>query len=437
MSDIPHVLILGGGYLGLTVAQHLERYTTRFDVTIVEPNGFMTYQPLLPEVAGGHVDPRDVTVPLAAILKKTRIVTGSVVSLDSATKTAVLTTDAGEQSTETYDHVVLALGGVSRTFPTPGLSENAVGFKSLDDAVYVRNRVLESIEIAARAEDAEARRKALTFVFVGAGYTGVEALAELSDVSKLAVELHPTLDEGDLRWVLVEALDRVAPEVGPELSAWSLDELRARGIDVRLKTTVASLENGNVVLSPADGGEGSETIAARTIVWTTGITPHPVLDHTDLPRGEKGHLIVNAALQVSRQDGEIVEGAWAAGDIAQVPDLTANTQPAFLPPNAQNAVRQGPVIAANIVAAIRGKQPFEYRHRSLGTIASYGIARGAANILQRFELRNLPAWLAHRGYHGLAIPGMANKRRVIAGWLLNPLNWQDLNSRPGLRKPAL
>lgn len=430
MVDNPKILILGGGYLGLYVASHLEAYSTPLDVTIVEPNGFMTYQPLLPEVAGGHVKPEDVRVELDRVLSRTRIIRGSLVSLDSVSNSAVID-HAGQQTTEHYDHVVLALGAVTRTFPTPGLHENAVGFKSIDDAVYTRNRVLESVRIAAHTNDDAERAKALTFVFVGAGYTGVEALAELSDVSKLAIELYPNLHEGDLRWVLIEALDRVAPEVGPELSSWSLRELRHRGIDVRLKTTMTSCENGDVVLSTG------ETIPARTIVWTAGVQPNPILDNTDLPRAPKGHVTANARMQVIRENGDPLEGVWAAGDNAHVPDLTAAEQPAFYPPNAQNAVRQARVIASNVIATIRRKELREYRHKSLGTIASYGIAKGAANILHAVLLRNLLAWLAHRGYHGLAVPSLDNKRRVISGWLFNPLNWQDLTIQQSTEKPAL
>lgn len=429
-STPPKILIVGGGYLGLYVAWNLERYRTPLDVTIVEPNGFMTYQPLLPEVAGGHVDPSDVKVELSRVLKHARIITGSLVSLDSTAKTAEISVD-GETSTEHYDHVVLALGAITRTFPTPGLKENAVGFKSIDDAVYARNRVLESIELAASTTDDAERQKALTFVFVGAGYTGVEALAELSDVSKVAIAEHPNLSKEQLRWVLVEALDRVAPEVGPDLSVWSLGQLRSRGIDVKLKTTMKSCIDGNVVLST------DETFPARTIVWTAGVTPSPVLDETGMPRGPKGHVSANAKLQVVTDAGDVIDGAWAAGDNAQVPDLTAAKQPAYYPPNAQNAVRQATVLAGNIVAVVTGRTPREYRHRSLGTIASYGVGRGAANIFQKLKLKNLPAWLAHRSYHGLAVPTLDNKKRIISGWLLNPLNWQDLRVHSSGPKPKI
>lgn len=427
----PHILIIGGGYVGLYVAWSLERYGTPMEVTIVEPNGFMTYQPLLPEVAGGHVDPANVRIELDRALTNTRIVTGSLVSLDSVAKTAEIQPKVGDRFTEHYDQVVMAVGAVTRTFPTPGLTENASGFKTIDDAVYARKRVLESVALAASTTDDAERRKALTFVFIGAGYTGVEALAELSDTSKIAVQQHPNLSEDDLRWVLIEALDRVAPEVGPELSAWSLVELRARNIDIQLKTTMKSCIDGEVVLSTG------ETFPARTIVWTAGVTPNHILDSTDLPRGPKGHVNANARLQVIRENGDVVEGVWAAGDNAQVPDLTAEKQPAYYPPNAQNAVRQAPVVASNIMAVLKGAEPREYRHKSLGTIASYGVGRGAANILHRLQLKDIPAWLAHRSYHGLVIPTVASKRRVILGWLLNPLNWQDLGAGPSGTKPPL
>lgn len=408
----PHVLILGGGYVGLYTAWGLHRHLapTAMRVTVVEPNAYMTYPPLLPEVAGGQVDPRNVTVQLRRSLRGVEVFRGSLVGLDCEAKTASLESLSGERTEMSYDHVVLATGAVTRTFPTPGLAENAVGFKTLEEAIYTRDRVLDSVALAASTTDPEERRKALTFVFIGAGYTGVEALAELSDLSKIAVDAYQELSRSELRWVLIEALDRVAPEVGPTLSAYTLDQLRSRGVDVQLKTTMESCIDGNVVLS------SGETIPARTIIWTAGVKPNPILDATNLPRGPKGHVNANAYLQVIREDGTVVDGAWAAGDNAQVPDLTAAKQPAYYPPNAQNALRQAKRLAKNLLAVRQGRPIVEYRHESLGAVASYGFGRGAAKI-KSLKLRGLPAWLAHRVYHGLAMPTVSRKVRIISGWI--------------------
>jgi NADH dehydrogenase len=426
----PHVLILGGGYVGLYTAWGLQKAmsSTPLKVTVVEPNPYMTYQPLLPEVAGGQVDPKNVTVPLTQHLRKVEVFRGKLDSLDSTAKTAVLESITGEKKEVTYDHVVFATGAVTRTFPTPGLAENAVGFKTLEEAQYVRDRVLDNIALAASTSDPAERKKALTFVFIGGGYTGVEALGELNDLSKLAVDTYPQLDRSELNWVLIEALDRVAPEVGPTLSKYTLNELRSRGIDVRFKTTVKSCVNGDVVLST------DEVIPAGTIVWTAGVKPNPVLDRTDIPRGPKGHVNANAKLQVIREDGSRVDGAWAAGDNAQVPDLTAAKQPAYYPPNAQNAVRQAKLLAKNIVAEIQGGEVVEYRHPSLGTVASYGFGKGAGKI-RSLKLRGPLAWLAHRGYHGLAMPTVGRKVRIVGGWLTGFVTPRDLTSLSATEHP--
>ncbi|WP_150307606.1 NAD(P)/FAD-dependent oxidoreductase [Planctomonas psychrotolerans] len=406
-----HVLILGGGYVGLYTAWELQKHASSagLRITVVEPNPYMTYQPLLPEVAGGQVEPRNVTVQLRRALRKSNVLRGELESLDVDAKTASVRDLQGTTRRLDYDHVVIATGSVSRTFPTPGLAENAVGFKTLEEAVYVRDRVLDNIALAAASTDADERAKALTFVFIGGGYTGVEALGELNDLAKITVDAYPEVDRSDLRWVLIEALDRVAPEVGPSLSRYTLGKLRDRGIDVRFETTVTSCVDGDVVLSTG------ETIPANTIVWTAGVKPNPVLDATNAPRGPKGHVNVNPYLQVAHEDGTIVDGAWAAGDNAQVPDLTAETQPAYCPPNAQHALRQAKRLAKNIAAVLEGREIEEYRHASLGTVASYGFGKGAANI-KGLKLRGALAWLAHRAYHGMAMPTVNRKIRVFAGW---------------------
>jgi NADH:ubiquinone reductase (H+-translocating) len=430
LNDTPHVLILGGGYVGLYTAWglHRKRATTPLKITVVEPQPYMTYQPLLPEVAGGEIEPRIVTVELSRALKGVHLFRGRLQSLDVDARKATLESITGAVETMDYDHVVFALGAVTRTFPTPGLAEHGIGFKTLEEALYTRDHVLDSIACAAATEDPDVRAKLLTFVVIGGGYTGVEALAELSDLSKLAVDEYPNLSRQELNWILIEALDRVAPEVGPKLSAWTLEQLRERGIDVRLKTTMKSCVDGNCEFS--DG----TTVPANTIVWTAGVKPNPVLDETNVPRGPKGHVNANAKLQVVREDGSVVEGAWAAGDCAQVPDLTAASQPAYYPPNAQHALRQAKVLAKNILAVVNGGEPQEYRHKSLGTVATYGVGRGAANVLG-LQLKNRLAWYVDRAYHGLAMPTFDRKWRIYTSWLSQAFTKRDITSMEAYRHP--
>jgi len=424
------IIILGGGAAGLTTALELQKRQPpqSASITLVDQSPYYTYQPFLPEVAGGHIAPRDVTVPLRKALRKTKVVEAAVTGLDASSKTITVTTADGVASELPYDQLVVALGAVTRTFPTPGLAENGVGFKSVEEAQYVRDRVLGNIAEAASVQDPATRRKLMTVVFVGGGYTGVEAMAELDDAAKAAVDEYPTLSRDELRFVLVEALDRVAPEVGPELSKWTLGKLRSRGIDVRLKTTMPSCIDGDVVLS--DG----ETIPAGTIVWTAGVKPNPVVADLGLPLGPKGHVNVSATLQVQTEDGRALDGVWSLGDVAQVPNLLAEKQPAYYPPNAQNAVRQAVTVADNVIAALSGAPLSEYRHESLGTVASYGIGKGAG-VLKGVKVKNVAAWLAHRGYHLYAMPTVNRKWRILTGWVTNFVGGRDQTPLVGLSDP--
>ncbi|MDH2444757.1 FAD-dependent oxidoreductase [Amnibacterium sp. CER49] len=422
------ILVLGGGYVGLYVTWTLEKHTeVPLEITVVEPRAYMTYQPLLPEVAGGHVEPRNVTVDLRQAFKHATVVRGSVTGLDSKRQFATVRTIDGQERRFDYDHVVLGMGAVSRVFPTPGLKERGIGFKTVEEAVGTRNRVLENVSRAAATDDPAERRKYLTFVFIGGGYTGVEALSELSDLSKKAIAAQPALAGERPRWVLIEALDRVAPEVGPELAQWTLGELRNRGIDVRLKTTMKSCEDDVAELSDGD------RIPFGMIVWTAGVKPNPVLDNTDIPRGPKGHVNANPQMQVVREDGSWVKGVWAAGDIAQIPDLT-KPQPAYYPPNAQNALRQAVQLGESIPKAIRRRRVRPYIHYSLGTVASYGVLKGAANI-KGVQLKDTWAWLAHRSYHLLAMPTFDRKVRILTGWIGDAIGKPDLSPMDDLEDP--
>lgn len=429
-SAKPHVLILGGGYVGLYAAWGLQKRCRELGmrITVVEPEPYMVYQPLLPEVAGGEVEPRNVTVQLRRALRHVELFRGRVDAVDTAAKRATLTDLDGDTTEVGYDHVVFAVGAVTRVFPTPGLEDEAIGFKTMEEAVYLRNRVLEGLATAASADSAAERRRALTFVFIGGGYTGVEAIAELSDLAKIAAREYSGIHESDLNFVLIEAGDGIAKELGPQLSKWTLGHLRKRGIDVRLDTTMKSCVDGVVELSTGDRFESD------LIVWSAGVQPNPVLDATDVPRGPKGHAIANVNLQVTTDDGEVVDGAWAAGDCAQVPDLTAEKQPAYYPGNAQNAVRQAKLLARNIVATVEGGEPQQYVHTSLGTLASFGVGKGAA-VVFGVKLRGLPAWIVDRAYHGASMPTLSRKVRVFSGWLVDLVTPRDISEMRATEQP--
>ena len=306
------ILIVGGGYIGMYTARRLERLLRRGEatVTVVDPRGYMTYQPFLAEAAAGSVEPRHVIAPLPRVLRRTRVLTGKIVRVDQASHQAVFAPASGAERVLRYDVLVLAAGSVSRVLPVEGLAEYGAGFKTVGEAVHLRNHVLGQLAAAASADDPDLRAAALTFVVVGGGFAGVEALAELQGLADEAVRFHPALEEAELRWVLVEATGRILPELDGRLGQWTLRALRQRGVDVRLHTRLASAAHGTVRLD--DGTE----LAAGTLVWAAGVRPSPLGEASGLPDDEAGRIEVGADLAVTG-----VPGVFAAGDIAAVPDL--------------------------------------------------------------------------------------------------------------------
>jgi NADH dehydrogenase len=410
--SVQRILVVGAGHVGLYAALRLSKKlsTRRAEVVVVDPQPHMTYQPFLPEAAAGNLSPRHSVVPLRRELKRCRIVSGEVVKIEHARKTVTIQPIEGPTTEMTYDHIIVAPGSVSRTLPIPGLREQGIGFKTIGEAIYLRNHVLVRLDIAAVTPDPAVRKASLTFVFVGGGYAGIEALAETEDMVRSALRYYPELDmKRDVRFVLVEATNRILPEVGPDMGAYTVRQLDQRGIDIRLETRLESCVDGLVKLSDGD------SFRAETLVWTAGVKPSPMLDHTDLPRGPRGHLTCLPTLQIV--DGErVVEGAWSAGDCAQVPDLS-KAPGAYCSPSAQHAVRQARRMADNIRQVILGGEPKNYSHKYVGSVASLGLYKGVAQVYG-IKLKGLPAWFMHRTYHMSRIPSFNRKVRVVADWTL-------------------
>jgi NADH dehydrogenase len=423
-AQVPHILVVGGGYVGMYTAYGLRRAARkgRIRVTVVDPRSVMTYQPFLPEAAAGSVEPRHVVVPLRKTLKGCRIVTGRVTGIDHEHKVAKVMPEEGPEYDLAYDQIVVALGSIARTLPIPGLAEEAIGFKNVEEAIALRNKVIDRLDVASSQPDPALRKSALTFVFVGGGYAGVEAFAELEDMARYATRYYDNIKPEDMRWVLVEATGRILPEVGEDLGEYTVKELRNRNMDVKLETRLESCEKGHVILS--DG----EEFDADTIVWTAGVKANPALAATDFPLDEKGRIKTLANLRI-----EGVDDAWTAGDNAAVPDLTSETG-AYCAPNAQHAVRQAHRLAANILRVIDGQPPQDYEHKYVGSVASLGLHKGVAQ-LYGVKVKGWPAWFLHRTYHVSRVPTFNRKARVILDWTLALFFRREVTSLGSLQMP--
>ena len=422
------ILIVGGGYVGMYTALRLQKKLRRelkagkVEVIVVDPRSYMTYQPFLPEAAAGSLEPRHVVVPLRRVLKHCEILTGRVESLDHVRRVARVQPKRGEAYDLSYEVVVVAPGSIARTLPIPGLAELGIGFKQVEEAIALRNQVLDKLDIATSVTDHAARRRLLTFVFVGGGYSGIEALAELEDMAMYATRYYPELSKGDIRFVLVEATGRILPEVGEDLGRYTVGELVKRKIDVRLNTRLVSCVDGHIVLS--DG----EEFDAETLVWTAGVKANPMLARTGLPLDDKGRVKCRPDLRV-----EGVEDAWSAGDGAAVPDLTAGPG-AATGPSAQHAVRQAKVLGTNIALVLNGRSPNAYAHKHVGSVASLGLHKGVAQVYG-VKLRGFPAWFMHRTYHVSRVPTLNRKVRVILDWTLALFFRRDIVSLGSLQRP--
>ncbi|MDN4474073.1 NAD(P)/FAD-dependent oxidoreductase [Demequina zhanjiangensis] len=415
------VLILGGGYVGLYTALTLKRKAgDKVDITLIDRRPYMTYAPFLPEAGAGSIEARHAVVPLRRTLKGVRVLQGKVTGISHADRRVTAQTDLGEGLTLDYDELVVALGAVSRTFPTPGLAENAIGFKYVEEAAAVRNRILGRIARAATTSDPALRKRLLSFVFVGGGFAGIEAFSETEDMAKATLRYYPELSPEDLNFVMVEAANHILPEMGPDMGEYTKKELESRGMRVLLSTTLDSCVDGHVELS------NGEAFDADTIVWTAGVKPAPVLADSDLPLGPRGHVSASPTLQVVNEDGSVVPGVWAAGDGAQVPNLVEG-EGDWCAPSAQHAVRQARHLGANIAAHLAGEELHEYKHKHLGMVASLGLNKGVA-VIMGVKLRGWPAWVMHRTYHLSQIPTVNRKLRVTLDWTIALLFRRDMVS---------
>ena len=385
-------VIVGGGYAGSYVA----RYLGKRGATIVSPENSMVFTPLLPEAASGTLEPRHVVVPLRVMCPHAELVLGRATELDFTRRRVQVETFEGLVNVQ-YRDLVVGLGSISRALPIPGLAEHPLGFKNLADAIHLRNHVLQRLDAADAAATETHRERELTFVFVGAGYAGVEALAELSDLVHDALRYYPSLRDAPQRWVLVDAAPKILPEIPTRLGDYAAQQIAKRGIEIRVGTTLESVEAHAAHLS------NGERFLTHTVVWTAGVKANPVLERLGLPLDERGRVKVDGTLRV-----EGLEHVWALGDCAAVPNLA--TPEAVDPPTSQHALRQARRLAKNLKG-----EPQQYRYRMLGQVATLGRYKGIADVMGLL-LTGFLGWFVTRTYHLYQLPLFSRKLRVVTDW---------------------
>ncbi|WP_067652324.1 NAD(P)/FAD-dependent oxidoreductase [Nocardia harenae] len=408
------IVVVGSGFAGFTCASELCRRVAKsgrdIEIVLVTPQDYMLYTPLLPDVAGGLIDPRFVAIPLADALPQVRLVVASADAVDLAGRTVTVTSEHHPPRTLGWDRLVLTPGSVTRLFDVPGLHEHARGLKTVAEALYLREQLLRQLELADHEEDEAVRRARRTVVVVGASYAGTELIAQLRALADDYARRRG-LDRREIRFLLLDTAKQVMPEVGAELGEKVLHELRGRGIDIRLETSLRELTADRVVLT--DGTE----VPTHTVAWVTGVTGAPVLETLDLPL-ERGRLVVDAELRVPGHPS-----VFAGGDAAAVPDLTKPGE--ITPPTAQHASRQGKTLARNVAASLGIGTFAPYRHRDLGLVVDLGPRFAVANPLG-IPLSGLLAKAVTRAYHTFAVPRAVNRWAIVMTYLTNTVTKRPL-----------
>jgi NADH dehydrogenase len=420
------ILILGGGFAGAYTALHLEKRLAGLpdvEIVLASRENFLLFTPMLHEVAGGDVAVTDVVQALRIMLRRTHVLIVDIESIDLARKRVrILQRDLTQAFDLGYDQLVLAIGAVPNFYRTPGIEEHAVTMKTLGDAILLRNRIIEALDVADNHPEETERTAMLTVVVAGGGFAGAETAGAVNDLLREAIKFYPNLREGMLRVALVHAGDVILPELSESLGRYAQKQLGRRGVEIRLKTAVTGYNGKEVTLN--DG----TSITTRLVIWTAGITPSPVL--SGLPCAmQRGRVLANAFLQVPDWPG-----VWALGDCALVPDLLNPGK--FCPPTAQHAIRQAAVLSGNIAAGMRGHALRPFKFKTLGMLAAIGRHSGVAEILGvRFS--GIIAWGLWRTIYLGKLPGLQKKVRVALDWMLDLVFSKDIVQLPTLRSPTM
>ncbi|NUP19566.1 MAG: NAD(P)/FAD-dependent oxidoreductase [Streptomyces sp.] len=411
----PRILVVGAGFAGVGCVRRLERKLSPDDaeITLVTPSSYQLYLPLLPQVASGVLTPQSIAVSLRRSRRyRTRIIPGGAIGVDLAAKVCVVRTITDKIVNEPYDYIVLAPGSITRTFDIPGLTDNAYGMKTLAEAAYLRDHVISQLDLADASQDPDERARRLQFVVVGGGYAGTETAACLQMLTHNAVKRYPRLDPSLIKWHLIDIAPRLMPELGEKLGTDAQEILRKRGIEISLGVSIAKAGPDEVTFT--DG----RVVPTRTLIWTAGVVASPLIA-TLGAETVRGRLAVNAEMNLPGHDG-----VFALGDAAAVPDVAKDEEGAVCPPTAQHAMRQGKVVADNVIAALRGQPLRPYRHKDLGLVVDLGGFDAVSKPLG-VELKGLPAMAVARGYHWSALRTNVAKTRVMTNWLLNMVAGDD------------
>ncbi|WP_165491721.1 NAD(P)/FAD-dependent oxidoreductase [Egibacter rhizosphaerae] len=420
-TDVPRVVVAGGGFAGVSVVQALHRrFRGAVEVVLVSPRNHMLFQPLLPEVASGAIEPRHAVAPIRQALPRVRFRMGELDGLDPARKTVTVQPPAGDPYELAYTHVVIALGSAPRALLIPGLDEHAVAFSTVAEALHLRNAMLSRLEIAESTQDPDARESALRAVFIGGGYTGVEALAELHYLAQRAAERFENVEPEEIQWTLVEAADRILPNLPLELADRAVVKLRRRGIDVRLGTTVERIDDGRLQLSTG------EELLADTVVWSAGVEPHPCVRRLGLDLDDAGRVEVDRTMRVPDH-----ANVWALGDCAAVPRPDGGSYP----PTAEQATRQGKQLGSNLARVLQGRAPEAYAHGESAELVTLGSHTAMGTVAGRQLVGKLP-WLARRAYYVAQMPSVSRRVRLALEWSLGTAFPNDPTQLDALERPG-
>lgn len=452
LVQTPKTVIIGGGQVGLYIAKRLQKKIKKLGghLILIDPFPYMTYQPFLPEVASGNIDFNNILISIRDYLKCTDFINGQVVKISHKKHQITVQTNANEKEYRiiNYENIILSAGSITKSMPIEGLSNTSIGLKNIEEAIYIKNHVLSCINQASMTLNEDIKKGLLTFVIVGGGFAGIELITELEDMARYVIKKHyPKLKVNELNFNLIEAMNRVMPEVSESQFKWIMNHMKLRNIHIHLNTFLKKIQSNNIYLFDNISKKNKKEFFAKTIIWTAGIKANTENIITDFPKDDQGRILVDEYLRIT-DNKNVYQSAWSAGDIARVPDILKSKQgkysSIFCPPSAQHAVRQADCLLKNFLISQRAniniynknRKFIKYKHKNLGVVASLGLYKGIANI-RGIKLYGITAWIIHRIYHLYALPSIKKKIKLFINFLISFIFKRDLMEIKNLSSPNL